>query len=52
MGLFNRGQRQPEKVQTDGVSPEADEVTNTAEDELMPAESADAGSDPVADETI
>ncbi len=40
MGLFNRGTRQPDKVQTNGASPEAEEepMAFTPDDELPPAE--------------
>jgi chromosome partitioning protein len=40
MGLFNRGTRQPDKVKTDGASPEAEEepMAFTPDDELPPAE--------------
>ena len=53
MGLFNRGQRQPDKVHGNGASPEAEEkVAFTPGDELPPveqkeaAEVTSAGSDP------
>ena len=63
MGLFNRGQRQPDKAKTNGASPEAEEIEMafTPDDELPPAEEvaaevepADAGSgtepEPTSDE--
>jgi len=59
MGLFNRGQRQPDKAQTNGASPEAEEIEMafTPDDEMPPAEEASAeeapsaGSDPVVEDT-
>jgi len=60
MGLFNRGSRQPERVQRNGASPEFEEMPDTAytpEDEMPAAEEVEAeateatGSDPQPEAT-